>query len=201
MRQPAPCLSSRKRPSSYFILLRHPSVAAAELAQWPPVLAGLVGADATFVVFLALGLAIQFLMSSVLTIDLYNEVLFLFLVPSTVRSSIAFTSIARGHVSASIMNASLSNILGVVVTPLLVVLLMNTSGVPRLDGASIRYVVLQLLLPFEACQLMRPGSLRPLFTMSPCSRWSTATPSCWWCTRLSRWAWLKESGSASIRSG
>ncbi len=39
-------------------------------------------------------------------------------------------------------------------------LMMNTSGVPLLDGASIRDVVLQLLLPFGAGQLMRPGSLR-----------------------------------------
>ncbi|MFW3113839.1 putative sodium/bile acid symporter family (mazG-like) protein [Mycobacterium haemophilum DSM 44634] len=111
---------------------------------------------ATFVIFPVLGLAARSLVPSVLTIDLYNGVLFLCLIPSTVRSSIAFTSIARGHISAAIMSASLSNILGVVLTPLLVVLLMNTSGVPRLDGASIRDVVLQLLLPFGAGQLMRP---------------------------------------------
>jgi len=50
-------------------------------------------------------------MPSVLTIDLYNGLLFLCLVPSTIESSIAFTSIARGHVSAAIVSASLSNIL------------------------------------------------------------------------------------------
>ena len=85
----------------------------------------------TFVIFPVLGLAARALVPSVLTIDLYNGLLFLCLVPSTVQSSIAFTSIARGHVSAAIVSASLSNILGVVLTPLLVVLLMNTSGAPR----------------------------------------------------------------------
>jgi len=45
---------------------------------------------------------------------------------------------------------------GVVLTPLLVVLLMKTSGAPRVDGASVRDIVLQLLLPFGAGQLARP---------------------------------------------
>ncbi len=72
------------------------------------------------------------------------------------QSSIAFTSIARGHVPAAIVSASLSNILGVVLTPLLVMLLMNTAGAPRVTGSAIRDIVLQLLLPFAAGQLARP---------------------------------------------
>jgi len=48
----------------------------------------------TFVIFPLLGLAVRALVSSVLTIDRYNGLLFLCLVPSTVQSSIAFTSIA-----------------------------------------------------------------------------------------------------------
>lgn len=110
----------------------------------------------TFVLFPVLGLAARTLVPSVLTIDLYNGLLFLCLVPSTVQSSIAFTSIARGHVSAAIVSASLSNILGVVLTPLLVVLLMNTSGAPRVDAGAVRDIMVQLLLPFAAGQLARP---------------------------------------------
>ncbi len=110
----------------------------------------------TFLIFPLLGLAARALVPSVLTIDLYNGLLFLCLVPSTVQSSIAFTSIARGHVSAAIVSASLSNMLGVVLTPLLVVLLMTTSGAPRVDAAAIRDIVVQLLLPFAAGQLARP---------------------------------------------
>jgi len=111
---------------------------------------------ATFVIFPILGVACRALVPSVLTIDLYNGLLFLCLVPSTVQSSIAFTSIARGHVSAAIVSASLSNILGVVLTPLLVMLLMNTAGAPPVTGSAIRDIVLQLLLPFAAGQLARP---------------------------------------------
>jgi solute carrier family 10 (sodium/bile acid cotransporter), member 7 len=110
----------------------------------------------TFVVFPVLGLAARGLVPWLLNIDLYNGLLFLCLVPSTVQSSIAFTSIARGNVSAALVSASLSNILGVALTPLLVVLLMNTSGAARMDAAAIRDIMLQLLLPFMLGQLLRP---------------------------------------------
>ncbi len=110
----------------------------------------------TFVVFPVLGLAARGLAPWLLNFDLYNGLLFLCLVPSTVQSSIAFTSIARGNVSAALVSASLSNIVGIALTPLLVVLLMNTSGGARMDATAVRDVVLQLLLPFALGQLMRP---------------------------------------------
>jgi len=110
----------------------------------------------TFVVFPVLGLAARGLVPWLLNLDLYNGLLFLCLVPSTVQSSIAFTSIARGNVSAALVSASLSNIVGIALTPLLVVLLMNTSGGARMDATAVRDVVVQLLLPFVAGQLMRP---------------------------------------------
>jgi solute carrier family 10 (sodium/bile acid cotransporter), member 7 len=110
----------------------------------------------TFVIFPLLGLAARALVPSVLTIDLYNGLLFLCVVPSTVQSSIAFTSIARGNVSAAMVTASLSNILGVVLTPLLVVLLLDPIEGLRVDATAVRDIVLQLLLPFGAGQLARP---------------------------------------------
>ncbi|MCV7199036.1 bile acid:sodium symporter family protein [Mycobacterium angelicum] len=117
----------------------------------------------TFVVFPVLGLAAEVLVPSVLTPDLYNGVLFLCLVPSTMQSSVAFTSMARGHVSAAIVSASLSSILGMVLTPLLVVLLMDTGAGFRVDNGAIAEIVLQLLLPFSLGQLLRPW-LAPLVT-------------------------------------
>jgi sodium/bile acid cotransporter 7 len=110
----------------------------------------------TFAVFPLLGLATRPLVPSVLTPDLYTGVLFLCLVPSTVQSSIAFTSIARGNVPAAMVSASLSNILGVVLTPLLVVALMQTTGGVRVDASSVADIVLQLLAPFFVGQLLRP---------------------------------------------
>ena len=117
----------------------------------------------TFVAFPLLGLAARALVPSVLTEDLYAGLLFLCLVPSTVQSSIAFTSMARGHVSAAIVSASLSNILGVLLTPLLVLVLMPIGGAPRVDGSAVLDIVLQLLAPFAVGQLLRPW-LAPVVT-------------------------------------
>jgi sodium/bile acid cotransporter 7 len=111
---------------------------------------------ATFVAFPLLGVAAKALVPGVLTPDLYTGVLFLCLVPSTVQSSIAFTSIAHGNVPAAIVSASLSNILGVVLTPLLVVLLMHTAGGVRVDGSAVLGIVVQILLPFVIGQMLRP---------------------------------------------
>jgi sodium/bile acid cotransporter 7 len=80
--------------------------------------------------------------------------LFLTLLPSTVQSSIAFTAIARGNVAAAVCSASFSNLLGILLTPLLVALLMHSAGVISL--ASIETIVSQLLVPFVAGHLLRP---------------------------------------------
>ena len=117
---------------------------------------------ATFVVFPLLGLAAHVLVPAVLTPGLYTGVLMLCLVPSTVQSSIAFTSIAHGNVPAAIVSASLSNMLGVVLTPLLVVLLIHTGGTARVDGSAVLDIVAQLLLPFVLGQLLRPWLAGPV---------------------------------------
>jgi len=109
----------------------------------------------TYLVFPLIGLALRFLAPSILTDDLYTGVLFLCLVPSTVQSSIAFTSIARGNVAGAVVSASLSNLIGVFATPLLVMLLMDTTGNATVSPAAILAIVVQLLLPFLAGQLLR----------------------------------------------
>lgn len=110
----------------------------------------------TYVIFPLIGLALRILEPTVLTQDLYTGILFLCLVPSTVQSSIAFTSIAKGNVAGAVVSASFSNIVGVFVTPLLVILLMNTSGDAHVDASSILDIVAQLLIPFLVGQLIRP---------------------------------------------
>src|SRR5208337_3360688 len=67
---------------------------------------------------------------------------------------IAFTSIARGNVPAALCAATASNLLGILLTPLLAGLLLRTQGGFSLHAVG--DVVLQLLLPFAAGQLARP---------------------------------------------
>ena len=78
----------------------------------------------TFVLFPLLGLALRPLLSPLVTPELYTGVLFLCVLPATVQSAIAFTSMARGNIPAAVCSASASTLLGVFVTPLLVGLLV-----------------------------------------------------------------------------
>lgn len=108
----------------------------------------------TFVVFPLLGLASEGLVPYVLTPQLQSGFLFLCLVPSTIQSSIAFTSIARGNVPAAICAGSFSSIAGIFVTPLLAAALLGNSG-GGFSGDALLKIGVQLLLPFVAGQLLR----------------------------------------------
>lgn len=109
---------------------------------------------ATFLAFPLLGLAARVLEPQVLTPQLYSGLLFLCLVPSTIQSSIAFTSIARGNVPAAICAGSFSSLAGIVLTPLLAALLLGGSAGGFSTDSLIR-IVLHLLVPFLAGQLLR----------------------------------------------
>ena len=74
--------------------------------------------------------------------------------PSTIQPSIGFTAIARGNVAATVASATASNLLGIAVTPVLAAILMQTQGGFSLHSA--QTIILQLLLPFIAGQLLRP---------------------------------------------
>ena len=107
----------------------------------------------TFVLFPLLGLALRPLLAPLVTPELYLGVLFLCALPSTVQSSIAFTSIARGNVAAAICAASASSLLGIVVTPLLVGLMLESHGQGGMSWDAIGSIVLQLFVPFVAGQI------------------------------------------------
>ncbi|WP_168712632.1 bile acid:sodium symporter family protein [Streptomyces sp. A0958] len=108
----------------------------------------------TFVVFPVLGLASGGLVPYVLSPQLQSGFLFLCLVPSTIQSSIAFTSIARGNVPAAICAGSFSSIAGVFLTPLLAAALLGNSG-GGLSGDALLRIGAQLLAPFVAGRLLR----------------------------------------------
>ncbi|WP_408934883.1 bile acid:sodium symporter family protein [Corynebacterium marquesiae] len=108
----------------------------------------------TFMVYPLIGIALRPL-TAVISHDMYLGILFLTLVPSTVQSSVAFTSIAKGNVAGAIVSASASNLVGVVVTPLLVMLLMGTGGGVHIDTSVFGEIALLLLAPFVLGQFTR----------------------------------------------
>ncbi|HQV15861.1 MAG TPA: bile acid:sodium symporter family protein, partial [Denitromonas sp.] len=105
----------------------------------------------TFVLFPLLVLALKPLILPLLGETLYRGMVYLSVLPATVQSAIAFTSMARGNVPAAICSAAASSLLGIVLTPLLVMLLLdmgNSAGGSGIDAVG--KIVLQLLVPFLA---------------------------------------------------
>jgi solute carrier family 10 (sodium/bile acid cotransporter), member 7 len=110
--------------------------------------------SSTFLLFPAIGLTARAIAPSLLTPPLWGGLLMLCLLPSTVQSSIAFTSIARGNVAAALCAATASNLFGILLTPLLAGLLLSAHG--GFSARAVGDIVVQLLLPFAAGQLARP---------------------------------------------
>lgn len=113
----------------------------------------------TFVIFPTLGWALRPVLLPLLGEPLYIGVLYLCVLPGTVQSAIAFTSIARGNVPAAVCAASASSIVGIVLTPMLLDWLLK-ADTQAMGGASmahaIRDISIQILLPFVVGHLMRP---------------------------------------------
>lgn len=109
----------------------------------------------TFAIFPLLGLALSLLFPGLLSPVLWIGMLYLVALPSTVQSSIAFVSIAKGNVPAAIASASASQMLGVLLTPLLVSLLIDAQG-SDVESSGIGTVALIILLPFVIGHLLRP---------------------------------------------
>jgi sodium/bile acid cotransporter 7 len=109
----------------------------------------------TFVLFPVLGFALSQALPRALSPEFWQGILFLCALPSTVQSSIAFTSIARGNVAATVASAAASNLLAIGLTPVIISLLTSAHG----NGVSlsgVSNIVLQMLLPFVLGHLCRP---------------------------------------------
>lgn len=113
-----------------------------------------IGAS-TFVLFPLLGLTLLALFPSALTPALRIGLLFVCVLPSTVQSSIALTSIAGGQVAGAVCSATASNLVGVVLSPVLLMLLLRMRGA-AIDISGLWKILVELLLPFIAGHLLRP---------------------------------------------
>ena len=113
-------------------------------------------AATTFAVFPVLGSALTALAPNALNRTLVLGVLFLCALPSTVQSSIALTSIARGNVAGAVCAATGSSLIGLLLTPLLFGFMSHVHGEGGIDLSGLWLVLGELLLPFIAGHLLRP---------------------------------------------
>ena len=111
----------------------------------------------TFALFPILGLIARPILVPLLGQELYWGFLFMCCLPSTVQSSIAFTSVAKGNVASAVCSASFSNIIGMFITPILVSLFIFGQSQHGYDAtSSIVNILLLLLVPFILGQILRP---------------------------------------------
>ncbi|MCZ0960968.1 bile acid:sodium symporter family protein [Paracoccus benzoatiresistens] len=110
----------------------------------------------TFVLFPVLALALKPV--SMLWLPAAVGVGFLYIgcMPSTVQSSIAFTAVSQGNVAGAVCAASISNLIGVILSPLLFATLIPQGSAYGIDPSAIWKIVQQILLPFALGQLCRP---------------------------------------------
>lgn len=101
-----------------------------------------------------MGLGASVLVSDFLSPSIWMGVLFLCVLPSTVQSAIAYSSVAGGNVAASVIAAAMSNLAGVVLTPLLFAALAQIGGAES-DLSTIGRIAGLLLLPFVLGQIAR----------------------------------------------
>lgn len=111
----------------------------------------------TFMLFPLLGLLAKPILLPLLGKELYWGFLFMCFLPSTVQSSIAFTSVAKGNVASAVCSASFSNIIGMFITPVLVSFFILGQSQHGFDPtSSILQITLLLLVPFILGQILRP---------------------------------------------
>jgi sodium/bile acid cotransporter 7 len=116
----------------------------------------LVVLGGTFVLYPALVWGLGALAGSLLSPDLKLGFFYLAASPSTISSSVAMTSIARGNVAGAIFNASLSSLIGVFATPLWVNWYLAQTGQALELGKVIVKIVLLVVVPIVAGQALRP---------------------------------------------
>ena len=110
----------------------------------------------TFVLFPALALLARPFFGAEGGEALWQSIFFLCALPSTVSTSVVMVSIAGGNLPAAIFNASISSLLGIVLTPLLCSLFLHTgTGGGQLWGLAVQ-LLWQVVLPVGAGVLLNP---------------------------------------------
>jgi len=101
----------------------------------------------TFIVFPVLVLLFHPFLKSTENEVLWLAVFFLAALPSTVSSSVVMVSIAKGNVPSAIFNASISGVIGIVVTPLLMGFFLTKQAEAFDFGGVMADLFLTILLP------------------------------------------------------
>lgn len=101
----------------------------------------------TFLLFPMIILLIRPLIQTDAANDWWLGFMFLAALPSTVSSSVVMVSLAKGNIPGAIFNASISGLIGIVITPLWMGMFIQGSQVDFDMGAIYIKLLLEILLP------------------------------------------------------
>ncbi|MCW0481548.1 bile acid:sodium symporter family protein [Gaoshiqia sediminis] len=108
----------------------------------------------TFLVFPLVVLLFRPLLKGTENEILWLAVFFLAALPSTVSSSVVMVSIAEGNLPSAIFNASISGVIGILITPTWMGIFMEKHQETFAFGEVLRDLVMQILIPFCAGLLL-----------------------------------------------
>lgn len=103
--------------------------------------------SATFLLFPFLVLVFYPAFRDTAYYSMWLSVFFLASLPSTVSSSVVMVSIAKGNVTSAIFNASISGLIGIVMTPLLMSFFLNANPENADQTEIVEQLLLKVLLP------------------------------------------------------
>ncbi|MGQ7867814.1 bile acid:sodium symporter family protein [Sunxiuqinia sp. sy24] len=101
----------------------------------------------TFLIFPLIVLAFRPLFVGTENEILWLSVFFLAALPSTVSSSVVMVSIAEGNISSAIFNASISGVIGILITPLWMSIFLEKQSEAFAFGEVLHDLVVQILIP------------------------------------------------------
>ena len=101
----------------------------------------------TFLLFPLLIICLRPLVHSEDTELLWLALFFMAALPSTVSSSVVMVSIAKGNIPGAIFNASISGLIGIVLTPIWMGIFMSSADVGFDFWGSVISLVIKILLP------------------------------------------------------
>lgn len=110
----------------------------------------------TFLIFPILGWILLKASGGWMSPDLQTGFFYLCALPSTVSSSVALTVAARGNVPVAVFNATLSSLIGVLLTPFWMAWILGSSGTGFEVWPVIVDLLIWLVLPLVLGQLSRP---------------------------------------------
>lgn len=88
--------------------------------------------------------------------NIWLSVFFLASLPSTVSSSVVMVSIAKGNVTSAIFNASISGLIGIIMTPLLMSFFLVSNSSSGNQTEIIEQLLIKVLLPIILGVLLNP---------------------------------------------